>query len=105
MDGNSTVNLNERPSPKQLLRYADSQAHRILKSVRFPPDKRTITVIFVPSAQTNLEAVREWIHRRLMAMDHILCADLSPDGDLAVGLEVSFYKRLEAGFLAMSGFD
>ena len=101
MDGNHSVNMNERPRPEQLLRYADSQAHRILTSVGFPPDKGTITVIFAPGAETNLEAVSEWIHWRLMTMDHLEIADLNTDGDLAVDLEVSFYKRLEAGFLAM----
>ena len=105
MDGDHSVNMNERPSSEQLLHYADSQAHRILKSVGFPPDKRTITVIFAPGAETNLEAVSEWIQWRLMTMNHLQIADLNPDGDLAVDLEVSFYKRLEAGVLAMSGFD
>ena len=46
-------------STKQLRRYSESHAYRLIQSRGFDPDKRDITAAFSPTASSNLEAVTE----------------------------------------------
>lgn len=92
------IDLGGRPSNKQLRRYSESQAYRLIQSRGFDPDKRDITAAFRPTAVSNLEAVTEWIFGLVSALERQRAGTLDSDRVGPRYLELCFDQRVEDAF-------
>ena len=91
----------DRPTPEEMRRYAEAQAHRMLQIRGIPAHERNITAFFGPTARTNLEAVARWAYEYLCGMENLRAHMLrGPRMDIPNRLDIEFEDRLDEVWFA-----